>query len=300
MSGLRLKRVLMVSALCATAALHGTDCQSADAVKPAATSFQFSVHDKTTIRANPTTQVAIRVKQWPEQTFLLWFPEHIKAIWAQWDPAVAHQDFAKTRTGGLRWEFDARVGVRVVAELAPRAESILLEVRLDNRGGQDLRNVGVQNCLHLSAAPDFACEDLTRIHIRSGGKWQTLKALAATGPMPMYYRTGFLESGHDDYWDHAFRGSNQRPSADHPVIVCTSKDGRRAVATASENYQGVFHNRMDYLRCIHSQQATVPALPSGGKAVFRQVIYFVDGGVTECVRAFDKDIREGVLNASAR
>ena len=39
---------------------------------------------KVTIRKNPTTQVRIRVVEWPDQTFLLWFPELVNNLWEQW------------------------------------------------------------------------------------------------------------------------------------------------------------------------------------------------------------------------
>ena len=46
-----------------------------------------TVHE-VTIRKNPTTQVHLRAVEWPDQTFLLWFPEAIvPGVWAQWDPS---------------------------------------------------------------------------------------------------------------------------------------------------------------------------------------------------------------------
>lgn len=257
--------------------------------------FAFSIHDAVTIRKNPTTQVAIRVSGWPGQTFLLWFPEAVGDLWVQWDAAVAHQDFARKSGGGLRWEFDGNSDVRVSAELTPRQHSLLLDVRVTNRVDRTLRRVRAQNCFHLSAAPDFACDDFTRIHILVDGRWRSLDELDPSVGLPMYYRPEYPESGRPDSWNGSFRDHIQSIRADSPLIVCTSRDGERAVATASENWECVFHNqRMPYLLCIHSQQAPVSVLPAE-EARFRQVIYFIEGGVAACVRAFQKDLENGVL-----
>jgi hypothetical protein len=260
--------------------------------------FRFAVHDKKTIRKIPTTQVSIRVEQWPEQTFLLWLPEAVTPFWGNWKAGMTGEQFIKTSAGGLRWEYADRSQARIVAELVPRAESLLLEVRVKNLTAKDIEQVAVQHCLHLSSAADFACDDFSRVHVRSDGRWRTLRQLAPTVNLPMYYRTGFLESGRRDSWGGEFRNYNQKTRVDHPLMVCTSKDGQRGIGTASENFQCVFHNQLTYLRCIHSQQAPVPNLPAGAEAVFRQVIYFVDGGVSDCVSAFQKDLKEGGFRPS--
>lgn len=246
-----------------------------------------------TIRKVPTTQIEIRVEQWPGQTFLLWLPESVGQLWGNWMAESAHQDFTEIPGGGLRWESTAGSEARMVAALHPRAESLLLEVGVRNLTDRDLKNVVAQSCFHLSAAPNFACDDFSRIHIRTAGQWTSLDQLAPTVGLPMYYREGFLESGRQDSWRGHFRKHNQKHRVDHPLMVCTSKKGRFAIGTASEDFQCVFHNRMPYLRCIHSQQAPVSVLAPQDEVAFRQVIYFVDGGIAECERAFRKDIDEG-------
>mgnify|MGYP001613765719 FL=1 len=52
--------------------------------------FAFRVFDVKSIRANPTTEIAITVNRWPGNTFRLWFPETVADVWQQWDPKVAH------------------------------------------------------------------------------------------------------------------------------------------------------------------------------------------------------------------
>jgi hypothetical protein len=80
------------------------------------------------------------------------------------------------------------------------------------------------------------------------------------------------------------------------LIIVRSRDGKRAIGTVLEDYQCVFHNHSEaYLLCIHSQQAAVDNLEAGGEAVFRQIVYFNEGGIKEVVRAYESDIRSGLL-----
>ena len=265
--------------------------------------FAFDTHDADTIRRNPTTQIAIRVAEWPDNVFLLWLPESVSSlsegdgsrqevIWNSFSPdIVAHQDFSLTEEGGLYWTYDGNPAAKVEAELAPRGDSLALEVRVANRSGDELTEVSAQNCLHLSAAPDFRCDDFSRVFIRTGGEWGSLASLEPTCDFPMYYRPGFLESGRPDRWAGRFSDCNQPVAAGHPLMVCVATDGRRAVGTASEDYQCVFHNgRIAYLLCVHSQQAAVRALGPSESVTFRQRIYFTEGSLMDCVGAFEADI----------
>ena len=250
--------------------------------------FTIHTYDETTIRENSTTQIAIRAVEWPGNTFLLWLPESVGDLWNQWTPAIAHEDFTRTQHDALLWTFDRNPAAVIEAELTPLENSLSLEVRVFNRSQEDLLRVSAQNCFHLSAAPDFACDDFSRIYIRSGGKWRSLSSLKPTCDLPMYYRPGFFREGRRDSWGGRFAHCNQAAEADHPLIVCVSKDHRRCVGTASEDCQCVFHNRgNEYLRCIHSQQAPVPVLRPGATAEFRQRIYFADGRLMDCISAFE-------------
>ena len=66
--------------------------------------------------------------------------------------------------------------------------------------------------------------------------------------------------------------------------------GLRTVATASSDYEHLFHNRANpELLCIHSSQRPVPALAAGEEAAFVQHVHFVEGGVPECVEAFEAE-----------
>ncbi len=288
--------ILRAAVLLATLSA-GSICVAAEAGAGKKT-FTFRIEDRVTIRSNPTTQIAISVKEWPGQTFLLWMPEDVRPLWNQWTPAVARQNFSKTERGGLLWSFTKNPGAVITAELIPREASLLLEVRVTNRGSKPLANVMAQNCLHFSQAPGFACDDFSRIHIRTGGAWKRLSELKPKAGLPMYYRSGFLEAKRRDSWGGDLHHLVQKQRADHPLIACTSKDGRRTVATVAADYECVYHNRdlkSKYLYCIHSHQAPLPLLAPGKEKVFRQCIYFLDGTVADCVRAYDKDRKAGLF-----
>lgn len=250
--------------------------------------FEFDVYDQVTIRQNPTTQIAIRVAEWPGNTFLLWLPEDVTDLWNNWSPGVAQQDFSGTGRNGLLWSFVHHSGVRIEAELIPEWSSLLLEVSVANRSDEAIHHLGVQNCFHLSAAPDFCCDDFSRIYIRVEGCWRSLASLGPASERPMYYRPGFFECGRTDSWRGMFSQFNETAEADSPLIVCVSRDGTRSIGTASEDYQCVFHNQgCAYLRCIHSQQAPVQLVAPGKTISFRQRVYFLEGGLMDCVSAFE-------------
>ena len=86
--------ILRAAVLLATLSA-GSICVAAEAGAGKKT-FTFRIEDRVTIRSNPTTQIAISVKEWPGQTFLLWMPEDVRPLWNQWTPAVAPQNFSKT------------------------------------------------------------------------------------------------------------------------------------------------------------------------------------------------------------
>jgi hypothetical protein len=264
-------------------------------------SFSFEVYDELTIREKPTTQVAVHIDQWPGQVPLLWLPESVadsvSDLWDQWDPVVVpHQDFTSSAGGGLYWKFAKNPKATIISSLVPRRNSLLLEVRVKNTSRCDLREVSAQNCIILSRAPDFACDDFSRLYIRTNGEWRSLKALGVTDDLPMFYRPSFLESGRTDAWHGHFAGHNQKARADQALMMCTSKQGDRTIGTASDHYQCVFHNHgIKYLLCIHSQQAPIPILRPGEEVSFRQVIYFVEGGIQECVLQFQEDVKSGFL-----
>jgi hypothetical protein len=252
--------------------------------------FQFDTYDKMTIRDTPTTQVAIKVKQWPGSTFLLWMPEEVDPFWAQWDSKDGIQRFERTKRGGLFWELNQNPKCRITAELIPLHNTLLLEVKVTNRMADKAEAVMTQNCLHLSAAPDFCYDDLNQFHIRTDGAWRTLAELEPKLNYFAYARKGFLESGVIDRWLSSWPDVIQKPRADCPLMIAVSRDGRRCIATASNDYVCLFHNRRDYLRCMHSQQRSLPVLEPGKTAVFRQWIYFFDGPMDEFVHAIENDI----------
>lgn len=253
--------------------------------------FSFHVYDAVTIRANPTTQIGISVDQWPGNTFVLWLPEVVGDLWQQWQPEAAHEEFTRTGRGGLLWTYTGRPEALIRTELIPQGLSLLLENRVTNRSREKLKRVYAQNCIHFSQAPDFACGDFSRIYLRTQGQWRSLASLKPTSSFPRYYREGYPERGRIDPTEHQFGEIRQAAAVDHPLMVLVSKDGKRSVGIASEHFEFLFHNQMDYLRCIHSESGCEPSLAPGATAVFRQKVYFVNGGLMDCVAAFERDVK---------
>jgi hypothetical protein len=239
-------------------------------------------------RSNPTTQVMVQVAEWPGNTFRLWLPEHVHTgLWSNSHPDEALQEFVPTSTGGLLWTFERHPSARIEAEVAPAGNGLLLEVRVTNRLRVSLQDVSVGNCCQLSQAPDFTCDDLTRLFIRTGGQWRRLSELRPKSNYPTYYRLGYLERGGAGIWAGKLDALTEEARGDHPLMVCVSKDGRRAVGTASEDYYMLFHNRNNkHLLCIHSSQAPRPTLGPGETVTFRQRLYFADGGLEACIAAY--------------
>lgn len=258
--------------------------------KDAHMQFMFNVYDAVTIRQNPTTQIGITLDRWPGNTFILWLPEAVGDLWQQWQPEVAHEDFGKTKRGGLLWTFEGRPEAAIRTELIPQGNSLLLENRVTNRGHDDLTQVYAQNCIHFSQAPDFVCGDFSRLYLRTGGEWRSLASLKPTAAFPRYYREGYPSRGRIDPTEHMFGDIRQAAAVDHPLMVLVSKDGTRSVGIASEHYEFLFHNQMEYLRCIHSESGCAPPVAPGETAIFRQKVYFVNGGLMDCVAAFERDV----------
>ena len=257
---------------------------------------------KVTIRKNPTTQVRIRVVEWPEQTFLLWFPELVNNLWEQWDPDVARQDFEIADNGALVWSRTVKGRGSIRAILTPQDDSLLLETRVTAAPGHDIKLTAPEHCLHFSAAPDFACKEYSRIFVRVKHNWRSLLGLRTAPGAPtnqssasVLYREGFLESGRANIWQGKVENRTMPDRADHPLMMCVSRSSDRVVATAAEDYQALFHNQgLPYLLCIHSAQAGV-AIPREKTAVFRQMVWFVDGGIKAAIHAFDREVRSGTL-----
>ena len=144
----------------------------------------LSTEHKLTIRNNPTTQVHMRVVEWPGQTFLLWFPEMIENVWAQWDAEVAKQDFRVSEEGALVWSRQFQSKASVVATMTPRIDAILLEIRVKAGPNHEIKVASPANCLHVSAAPDFACNDYSRIFVRVKKKWRSFLDLRTAPGAP--------------------------------------------------------------------------------------------------------------------
>jgi hypothetical protein len=262
-------------------------------IKEAEMRFRFvTVDKKTEGRENGITQVQIRTDEWPGNTVLLWFPEAVGPVWENWNPDGAYQDFI-VRDSGVSWVYDLKPQALVEAVLKAEESSLMLNVHVTNRSREMLEKVSVQNCCHLKESPDFACGDHTRIFIRTEGKWMPLSELSPQQAHSVYYKKDYLESGDTDYWDACWGESRENHYSDYPLMVCVSKDGKRSIATASENYRCVFHNSASRLMCIHSNQCPVPTLAPGATETFRQKIYFVEGGLEKAIATYEASVLNG-------
>lgn len=231
----------------------------------------------------------VLVNEWPGNIFRIWLPEHVGQIWGNWQADVAHQDFAQTQKGGLLWSFTSASGVRISAEATPCGRMLKLAVRITNGSGKALRDMSVANCIQFPLAPEFSCEDFSRIFIRTSGEWQALRALEPISDYPHFFRHDSKPANRKIGWGGNLVHLFESTEVDYPLIVCVAKDGRRCVGTASDDYDYLFHNRANHnLLCIHSTQSSVPVVAQGQTATFCQRVYFVDGGLFDCVEAFEQ------------
>ena len=243
-------------------------------------------------RSTPTTQVLVTVEEWPGNVFRLWAPENVGLLWHNWRHGGARQTFSRA-DGGLTWRLEDESGWTVETSLRVRGAVLTIETRVDNGSDAVLPHVSSANCVQFRRAPDFACDDFSRIYIRVEGEWSSLASLRPRSDYPHYLRSDI--SGHDGRvgWGGNLSHLFEPVRSDHPLMVCVSRDGRRAVATASSDYEHLFHNRANpELLCIHSSQRPVPALAPGRTAAFVQHVYFVEG--------WDTGVRRGVRSRSAR
>ena len=233
----------------------------------------------------------IEFDQWPGNTFRLWLPEHVGQIWFNWDVHTAHQEFSRTRNGGLLWSFQTSHGANIESEVIPDDASLTLEVRVTAGADVALHDLAIVNCLQFPLAPDFACGDFSRIFIRTSGVWRSLAELQPKTDYPHYFRDRKKRSDGKVGWGGDMGDLFETIQADHPLMVCVARDGTRAVGTASDHCEYVFHNRANpNLWCIHSTQAPAPIVKPGQTVAFRQRVYFVNGGLPKCVRASEDDL----------
>ena len=240
-------------------------------------------------RTHATTQVLVDVDCWPGSRFRLWAPEHAGSVWSHTQPDTARQSF--TRDGhALRWHYRAADGAWVASRLLPGDGLLTLDVVIGNGSDRPLDRVGVANCLQMSTAPDFACDDLSRLFVRVEGRWQRLAELRPSSGYPHYPLANRRAAGGRVVWGGDLTHLFEPVAVDHPLMVCVSRDGNRSVGTASADADHLFHNRANpRLLCIHSAQAISDGVPPGATVLHRQRIYFADGGVDACVERYRFD-----------
>ena len=242
------------------------------------------------VRVNPTTQVSASFSGWTGNIFRFWLPENVGVLWNNWTPEEAHQDFSSTENKGLKWSFQRGATARVEVQIEPQHRTLNIESEVENHSPSNLSDVTVNVCLQLSQAPDFACDDFSRIYIRTDADWKPIKILNPVTDYPQYLAPDLYPTHKNIRRGLTLPELYENVVADHPLIVYLSKKGDRAVGTASSDFQYLFHNRAnENLLCMHSQQRPVGTLEPGGVASFNQKVYFVEGGVAECVSAFEND-----------
>ena len=111
-------------------------------------------------------------------------------LWRNWEPAASRQEFVPTEQGGLIWTARNAAEWEIESELMPLRSSLTVETRVTNRSADDLDDVSVANCIQFRLAPDFACDDFSRIYMRTGGEWVSLASLQPSSDYPHYYRAG--------------------------------------------------------------------------------------------------------------
>ncbi len=238
-------------------------------------------------RSTPTTQVLVTVEEWPGNVFRLWAPENVGLLWHNWRDGGTRQEFSRS-DGGLLWREKGESGWTAEVRLLPRGAVLAIETRVHNGSDAALPYVSSANCVQFRRAPDFACDDFSRIRIRVDGEWTSLASLRPGSDYPHYLSSAIVDHDGRVGWGGNLSHLFEQVRSDHPLMACVSKDGRRAVATASADYEHVFHNRANpELLCIHSAQRPVPELAPGRTAALTQHVYFVEDGIQECVEAFE-------------
>jgi len=225
--------------------------------------------------------------------FRFWAPEHVGAVWAHTDPANAWQAFATYRDG-LRWRHTAANGAAVTVDLQRRPmaadEAVLaITAKVVNGSRALLDGVGIANCLQFAMAPDFSCDDMTRIFVRCAGRWRPLAELEPASDYPRFPAVKRGASGGRMIWGGDLSHLFESTAVDHPLIICASRDGSRCVGTASADVDYLFYNRANpHLLCIHSTQAIQDAVPAKATVEFVQHVYFVNDGVEACASLYDR------------
>ena len=238
-------------------------------------------------RTEPTTQVLVHVDGWGEDAFRLWVPETVGSYWRNADHSLGIQEFEPDGDQALRWRFRVEGGVTIDARVAAEDRRVVMVVSVTNASDTPLANLDIVNCLQMAAAPGFAEDEYERIYIRVDRAWRSIASLQPSHDMPNYACTDLVQTRPHEPW-RAAMVEVARP--DHPLIVCVAHDGRRAVATASDNWQLLVHNHHNrHLQCIHSIARPVPRVGIGAVARFGQTAYFVDSGLDGAVAAFEAD-----------
>ena len=203
--------------------------------------YSFETYDQVTIRKNPTTQIGIRIAEWPGQRFILWLPEWINDLWWQWDPPVAHQEFHQNRSRWAALGVHRKSKARITAELIPRKAALLFEVRVKNLTSEDCCTWGYRiacRSRRRRTSPAATSRSSTCVWQGSGDPGRI-----GHHRSPAHVLLGGIsQSGRIDAWQGKFKSHNQKERVDYPLMIVRSRDGRRAIGTASEDYQCVFHN----------------------------------------------------------
>ncbi len=80
---------------------------------------------------------------------------HIDTVWTKQGITLAPLEWSRLSNGSFSVERTLPNGIRFAAKVEPRADSVRMELQLQNGTDQTLTDLRVQNCVMLKGAPEF-------------------------------------------------------------------------------------------------------------------------------------------------
>ena len=219
--------------------------------------------------------ISFRVKEFPDDLFLLIFPEwltsrekswHVRPIW-------------KTDGGKATAEWVAEgVSVKLKIEYTQLGKECVLKwnYEVTNGSEQDLRDVALFNCFNLVDAPAFVDREMKRTWIRNGRKntvqLSTVKKTKATRTIQFYPAKGGLTLPEFERFMRYGATSTQELVGDR--IAIDSKDGKWTVESIVDGQVAYFFNNWESTHgCIHAAPL-LGDIPTGKLALSSGSIVF--------------------------
>jgi len=238
----------------------------------------------------PFEQIAWVSPPWPSQEYIwLDFPEaifsdsrllflsHVNPAYPALFPDLPKVPW-RTTAGSLSFERTLPNEVHFAGALVRNGDSALsLELSVDNRSDEPLKEIRVQTCAYLRGIKEFSdCTAQNKfVHVPGAG-WQSfghaLLADRETGRFRLGWRGG-------------------RRLADLPVMVTRSSQAERIVAMTwyDDTFALVSNPKHP---CMHADPA-FPDLEPGQKVTVRGELLFFAGAIDEFAAEFERRYREG-------